>query len=489
MYKYCLPYHSDNTIWHNKNIHITLICLLLTTTLLVSTFSVVKAQSEHDDWSEPVLLFEGEGSIYDPVIVGDRDGGLHVFWRYVDDRNHMQTMQYIYYSYYNGINWSFPVDIIVANNVNAPRVIADDTGHVHMIWHGANNLLLYSNAIIDTRVSALNWAKPITLDSSNIFTDLVSDNHGRLHAVYAGRGNSGIYHLASDNGGLSWSNPVNIAITSRLQTTANHVRVSVDDSDNLHVVWTELLLPDGWPPVGLFYAHSEDGGRTWSEVTQLADDGYNQINVAAGPNNVVHVSWNGIAGVHGRYYSWSTDGGSNWSETIRLNTAGSEGSTGNPPMVVDSAGMLHLLVIDDGCVLYFNQQDHLWSTPSCISLKVMGASSFIEEPSMTITIGNKLHVIFWDGRKRLWYTTKETSSPPLPMIRFETDEPVIPTETVSPAIEPQPKPAITLPADLLDSSQPSSYLGIDRILLASIVPAIVVIGLVAIASLKNYRKH
>jgi hypothetical protein len=251
------------------------------------------------------------------------------------------------------------------------------------------------------------------------------------------------------------------------------------------------LLPDGWPPVGLFYARSDDSGQTWSAVTQLADDGFNQINVAAGSNNIVHVAWNGMAGIHGRYYRWSADGGMTWSETTSLNTAGTAGSSGNPPLVVDSLGTTHLLVIDAGCVLYLYRQINVWSEPDCISSRAVGASDWIETPDMTIVGGNQLYVVFWDNRERLWYMTRQLDAPSLLPALLPTTKPTsLPTETSTPTTPPTQERAF-LPGDGIstDSGKADAFRLSQPVFLAVLPALLIVVGTISIYSAVKKRRQ
>jgi hypothetical protein len=429
-------------------------------------------QTSLDGWSEPVVLFEAEWGIHSPVVVSDRAGGLHLFWRYVEASNPTQTTELNYYTYYDGTTWSTPVDIFAADYLAAPSAATDGSGFVHLIWQGSSEQLQYSRAAITSPISAQSWQPPISLATANVNAHLLSDHTGRLHVVYPGRGSSGVYYRTSHNAGLSWSSPVNIAAASQNQVSANFTRIAMGVDNTLHVVWTEFLLPEAWPPIGLFYARSEDGGQTWSEVTQLAEEGYNQINVAAGQENTVHVLWNGMAGIHGRYHRWSDDNGQTWTATETLNTAGVAGSTGTPPMVVDNAGVLHALVVDGGCLLYLAWQADSWNAPTCISQLAAGATTFIEQPDLTISQGNKLHVVFWDSRERLWYMSRQTDaprSPPLPL----------PTAVSTPLPTPTPLPMATVTPNrsyLTTASEIENAVGSMQPVVASILPTLLFIG-------------
>jgi hypothetical protein len=486
MYKDSLPCQKDSTIWHNKINIMTVIYLLFAKILLVSTISVVYAQADHYDWSEPLLLYQVEGTeeLVTPNITTDDAGNIHVFWRAYGEAQGGES--FIYYMRSDGEAWTMPVDVVDSLFTLTPRATVDKKGFIHLIWVGPGRTLTYSSAPVTGAESASNWSRPKGLNDANSSADIVLDLSGTIHVAYAGLSDSGIYYRSYTKSDDNWSLPNNISPTMRTDTSADYARLAVSENGTLHAVWTEYQLPDGWPPTGVYYSQSSDGGANWSYPVEMAGDGYVQINVIALNNMDIHVAWNGRAGVHGRFSRWSHDGGLTWSDIIPITTTG-WGTEGPPQMVKDSEGGLHVLTTFNGCAWYGQWLGWSWSALECISGDAM-LSERIEEPSMTISTGNKLHIVFWDDKKRLWYTSKETSSYPIPPIPFVTDEPIIPTETAVFAVGPQQEPEITHSADLIHANPPGSNTNIGQIVLTSLVPVIVIIGLIAIANLKIYRK-
>lgn len=455
--------------------------LLLVTLFSLAPAAVLLAQREESEWSAPILLFEENGSIFDPTIVADQSGGLHVFWRF---RSADIRYDLLFYTKLQGAHWVFPIDVMASGSINAPSAAADPDGQLHLAWQDTMNELYYSRATIDNEISAHDWQEPSMLATGNIHSQLVSDQDGNLNFVYTDPDGNGVFYRQLRKGDSSWSLPARVAPVSDNNATGNFARLAVGDDGTIHVVWTEFRAPMGWPPIGTYYTRSVDGGQSWDRITKIADEGNNQIGVAAGPDGTVHVVWNGMAGVHGRYHRWSADNGRTWSDTELLDTAGVDGSTGVPAMVVDSAGALHVLVTDAGCLLYLTWQSNTWSPATCISQKAIGASNFIEEPDMAISEGNKLHVVFWDNRERLWYMTKETAAPGKSPLPFPTLQPTV-------TVRPSPTPEATAtPHDFsADANFETSPEVINPALpiFWGILPSIAVLG-VAIAAITAINK-
>jgi hypothetical protein len=419
----------------NKRLLWALICcVIFAVAIRYAAVTPVQAQSDNYGWAEPILLFSGKGTIYDPTIVADQEGGLHAFWRWVEPDTEATGYELLYYSYWDGVTWSFPIDIVAGKTVNGPSAVVDRMGVIHLIWQGDENRLYYSQALVGEAISAHAWRKPVVIGLSSPHSQIALDDTGKLHVVYPGPNISELYYLASSDGGDTWSLPTNIALMTTGRSLANFARMSIGDDGAIHVVWTEFQSPDAWPPVGLFYARSTDGGITWSEAIELAGGGYNQVNVAVVGDKAVHVVWNGQAGVHGRYHRWSADGGRTWSPTLELKSSRHDGSTGVPPLAVDSSGNLHTLIIDNGCVVHLAWQDEHWTEPVCVSQWASGTSIFTEEQDMTISGGNWIRAIFWDGRHRLWYTARQVDTPDIPPEPFLSTVPIA-APTWSPTLE------------------------------------------------------
>jgi hypothetical protein len=384
------------------------------------------AQTDALGWTSPELLFEGPGVISTPLVLADQAGGIHVFWSYDEPGLAVGTASVksraIYYSRWDGKEWSTANDILVASEASAASGAIDSSGYLHLTWGGPNNQLYYSRASVLEATSARAWTSVVLADQASMHSQILADAAGRLHVVYSGSGPSGPFYMTSADGGNHWSTAVNIAPTSTPTTTADVARLAIGPGGDLHVVWTEYQSPTGWPPAGLFYSHSSDNGRTWSTPSKIAGEGYNQINVAVAPNGNVHLAWNGIAGVGGRYHRWSADAGQTWSQITKLATPGIGGSEGPPQLIFDSAGNLHLLTTDDGCVWYNLWQDQAWTTPVCLS-----KAAHIEFPSLAVSGGNQLHAVFWHDLGsvwRLWHSASQAAAPSVPPVPFPSPTPL-----------------------------------------------------------------
>jgi hypothetical protein len=205
----------------------------------------------------------------------------------------------------------------------------------------------------------------------------------------------------------------------------------------LHAVWVEYLLPNGWPPNGVFYARSIDGGQNWTAPETLAAGQYNQPNILTGTGNKVYATWVGAAGVGGKYFTQSDNGGETWSSAVAIAPPGTGGSEGVVSMALDTAANLHVLYSNQVCVWYATLERGVWANAECISQGV--PANLIESPLMTISQGNRLHVLFWTNNQQLWYTSRQLPVPGQQLLPTPTA--FVPTAvppTVAPTLTPPP---------------------------------------------------
>lgn len=435
-----------------------LLLIVLLTYFFIATFVDAQAQEVPNAWSETQLIYETERVIDTPFLIADNFGGTHLFWResYRVIESDQQGLEQLFYSVRNSY-WSTGVDIVASGSVVGPTTAIDTLGRIHLVWTGGN-ILWHSIAPLPAE-SAHNWSQPEAIAASNLHALVVADSSGAIHVTYPGLLSSGPYYLKYDSTFDTWSEPISIA-AARPKASADFTRIAIGPDHTFHVVWSEFLLPEGWPPTGVYYSQSQDSGQTWSTPFELAGHDYDQVNVAVGLNGQVHVVWNGMVGVGGRYHRWSDDGGKMWSDIVAVVPAGKGGTEGPPQLVIDNAGTVHLLTTFDGCTWYAAWTSGSWSDPTCISGPRAMASHYIEEPALTLANGNQLHAVFWDDRARLWYTTMLTGAPPTYDVPPTPEAPLAimsPTVVATPMVE-EESTRIPIPS-LLDEPTAGSSSG------------------------------
>ena len=270
--------------------------------------------------------------------------------------------------------------------------------------------------------------------------------------------------------------------TANTNAAPDYVQMAVAPDGTLHVVWAEFLLPSGWPPLGLYYAQSTDGGATWTR-RRVAGDGYNQPSVVLGPGSEVYLTWTGIAGEGGKYFEESLDGGRTWLDTVAVLPARTGGgSEGRPNLVVDSNGNLHMLYSNLGCAWYVARLVGSWTDPECVSAG-SADGDLLEAPTMAISLGHRLDVLYWTGRRQIWHTSLLLDSPAITPAAV----PILPTPTVAP-ITATPAPTLT-PTPLPDYGPLPTSADVTQPGMLSLAAGVAPVALLLLIALFRQRRR
>ena len=253
------------------------------------------------------------------------------------------------------------------------------------------------------REQAQSWSPPVALE-------YIQDNIGRphlqinsvgvLHLVYPILlgSESGIYYMKSSDGGFNWSDPTRIYKNKRADRAIDMPRLAVGASADgrLHVVWVEFDYPETFPPIGIRYSSSSDGGETWSEATSLADGPYSFPGVITRGADEVHVVYSGTGGDRYKFHRWSADGGATWEDVFRNTEVG--GYQGLPALFVDGNQTLHWLTsatifsIQADALYHTEWKDGIWQ-PGEVVMQAEAVGQNQGDVAAAISLGNELHVV------------------------------------------------------------------------------------------------
>ena len=152
---------------------------------------------------------------------------------------------------------------------------------------------------------------------------------GALYAAWlaADGDKSGTYVARSTDGGRTWAAPARVSAGESCPCC--RTALASGGGDTVYVAWRQVFPVDSGTVRDVVVARSADGGTTWQEPVRVhADDWVFDGCPHAGPSlqvdgaGRVHVAWwTGKPGAAGVYYAHSADGARSFSEPVALGVA------------------------------------------------------------------------------------------------------------------------------------------------------------------------
>ncbi len=316
-----------------------------------------------------------------------------------------------------------------------------------------------------------------------------------------------IFYRHSDNGGATWSSPVNLS-NSLAGSVKPQLRLGNDG--NLYVAWEEgedWYLHEGYP-VSSMVIHSTNNGETWAAPVTLspAQGVSQQIILGVTGNDSLVAVWRLPETDTVYYYQTSVDQGSTWSnpQPIPGVIAKDWGpySLDGYDAATDAAGNVHMLIL--GRLSPFQEElglVHLiwngsnWSTP----VTIYASSDPPEWPRLDVGAGNQVYATWFTrdqrhlndserGRYRIWVSSFQADAPAITPLPFP-EHPTLPATPTTPA--PPPATATCTPFTMPQSSQPPQGMTSesDEIgwLLVALSPVVLLLLTIVLIRLVRYR--
>lgn len=377
-------------------------------------------------WGNPVNLSQSTNESLSPSVVADSAGSVHVIW--CEAPQGTRSCNVILYSRIDGNHWTTPLDILVAPDqqiATSPALAIDKKGILHLVWVGNyTDQLFYSQAYAPSAQSTRNWSAPRALsDVSPSLTNpsIAVDSTGGVHVAFTHivGADVGVYYTGSADSGQTWSMPISILDGVRTDRVVDRTRLVVDEAGGIHVVWTEAAYPDTFPPLGIRYSSSTDGGNTWSKPIKMVGP-YDYGDIVAIGEKELHIVWSGTLDARHKFHSWSTDRGATWSSPAVILEQG--GYEGWPSLTVDSREHVHLVQVADA-LYHQTGVGSEWSPAEVVIEEPRGAPHNSIDADLAIGLGNELHVVVSRMTEHapgqwsydIYYAYNLAEAPPLPV--------------------------------------------------------------------------
>lgn len=327
-------------------------CAILLGCLWVTSQYPTKAQIQDGRWSEPFQLSTDTGQASRAPMVVDKYGYVHTFWF----EELLTGVNILQYSRFDGENWTEPIDIyfsVPGTSVGDLAPAIDDNDILHLVWReGANGPVYYMNAVVYDTLSAQKWTKPKQIPIPARDLQFKIDSNGVFHILYTNLFSGqerGVYYVRSDDNGDTWSLPYWLDPDIPLNFGPDWPQLRIDEKGNLHALWYYLNLdPTSTMGQWVRYAHSLDGGFTWSQpyTIDINDESSDELRL---PNpNIIVVGhdelmtlWAGDSSTH-REFRLSKDDGKTWSAPQKI-LGDLLGQAIGDGLAEDSLGHIHFL--------------------------------------------------------------------------------------------------------------------------------------------------
>lgn len=236
--------------------------------------TVVPAQTG-ETWSAPINLSQS-GATDAPRLVVDSTGVIHVAW--------LDEFDGLVYTKRTDGDWSPPEVAAIPSEEYSPLLLADSNNDMHAFWVDADGVLFYSwtdaNDFVDD-----GWSNPIELAESVLVFDAAVDAGDFLHVAFIQFSNienapSGVYYRQLSNLSIIWTEPVLLYSSPYFRSlTVEDAVVDLTLAESEEGQPTVMVAWDNRPRKKIIMAASPDRGRTWGEPKILVESENSTVSI------------------------------------------------------------------------------------------------------------------------------------------------------------------------------------------------------------------
>ncbi len=199
----------------------------------------------------------------------------------------------------------------------------------------------------------------------------ISSSANKIYVAYLNGSN--IYCSTSSDSGKSWTEAVKVCGNC---VSLSHPVIAAGDDGSVNVAFAGKLA--GAKVHGIYFTRSNDGGKTFSAPVDISDTSTesSEPRVSLGPDNSVHIVWiDALPAPNGPdvFYTVSRDGGKSWSKREDISNT-PRGISTHPYVSTPSDGKVHVVWSDSSGgeekpdIWYMCKTEKKWSAPQNISL-------------------------------------------------------------------------------------------------------------------------
>jgi len=300
-------------------------------------------------------------------------------------------------------NFTFYVPKNISNSADGSNDPNIAVGSIFVVWEAVTSTGFDEIYFSHSDDGGATWSTPVNI--SNTPTDdsdnpvIAVDSSGNINVAWDEwtSSDSNIYFSRSTNDGGQWSARVNISNTSDYSYDPE---ISVDSSGNIVAVWEEEV---GGGPAEVNFSRSTNGGGLWSTRINISNtppsDWSSDPDIVIDSSGNINVVWEEFTSSDDEiYFSRSTNDGANWSAAVNVSN-NATGST-DPEIAVDSSGNINVIWEDEANSagddeIYFSRSTNaggMWSAAVNVSNTLTDQSL---DPHLVMDSAGNINVV-WD---------------------------------------------------------------------------------------------
>ena len=393
-------------------------------------------------------------------LVTTDDGLIHAFFSQHQDPS-------IYYTYWDGELWSpvNPVFKLPEGEAASPTIAVGPSNELFLIARNNRGMLYFSRATSGNSATESRWATPARLaighDGKIGSIDIAWDSAGVVYVAYSVPVNEGrgIYLVQSKDQGTTWSEPLQVFDGAAAGfDLVGGPSLLTSAKGLLHLIWKDQSIQgDGDPQsLSLFYARSEDGGRTFSDAARVVEEPVAWRELVTDGKGNLHLLWQPQSTLTTVWDQVSLDGGHTWQYPQGLPDEGSLAA-----VTADPIGRLHLVGAGPNSIGHWLWDGSRWQSEVPLSWPLPSQpDSQAELLAATVNKEGKMMIVLAQttgqgdtAQRTLLYSTRTLELPQEP-----TESQKVPTKTqLPPTLTPATStPELSLTPTLSVDNQPTN---------------------------------
>jgi hypothetical protein len=296
-------------------------------------------------WSYPASITMGSSITLSSSMTAGTDGSVHVIWSQKDSPTDDGAM--LVYARTDGANWS-PPQILFGPPIHyvGNTAIAISNNVLYAAWSDqSTGEIVISSAPADRASNPREWTNPVSVplprkDGSS--PEITIGQDGTIILAYTISINElrGVYVVISENGGLTWSEPVQVfdAVAAGWPVV-NSPKMTIDNNGTIHLLFNRYQANNR--SLGMYYVYSENEGTEWSEADVVSEGSISFSDIQTGGDGTVHALWQENGNTFSIWHAYFDKLDERWENRRAVQSSLSQPRLS--PLMEDANGVIHLL--------------------------------------------------------------------------------------------------------------------------------------------------